>query len=88
MTPESFQSWLISKGYSLGAFSSGHLGRQDAWTKTFDPKALCSRTVRYFMQGTQVRKESSIGFSSFVVEWTAPYASLSLTPEGKLIRAK
>ena len=86
MNPESFVHWLVSKGYVLGASSCGHTGRHDAWTKTL-PGGHPQVTVRYYVDTRTVRKEKSLGFGTFALQWVAPYDRLSITEEGKLRRA-
>lgn len=85
MKKEDFIEWLKKHDYALGVASSGHLGRKDAWTKKL-PGAWPTTTIRYFVAGKMVQKESSLGFGAFHLEWKAPLGSLSVTEEGKLKR--
>lgn len=84
MKKEDFIEWLKSHNYALGVASSGHLGRKDAWTKKTG--SWPTTTIRFFLSEKAVRKESSLGFGAFRLEWKAPLDSLRITEEGKLKR--
>jgi hypothetical protein len=77
MTETEFIEWAKAKGFKLGLPTPGHLGRKDAWTKTYGKHPALH--VRYFIhKGVQVRKEASRGWSAFHVVWTRPLTNLCI----------
>ena len=84
MDKTSFTAWATAHGYCASAFAPAN-----ALQKTM-PAATeqgLPHEVRFITLATKVTRETRIGRGGlWQKSWSAPYAALSVTDEGKLVR--